>query len=300
MNLQETINSRFGIGAALLIAKIIPPRLGILLSKKAARFLASKKTSPMVQSVRANQWIVSNQTMNEEELDSITLKTFQHTAYCIYDLYHNMNKPQIIKERVQLSPSLVALLDQRVKCGEGTVIVAPHLSNFDLAGRAMALNGYRILALSYPQPKGGYQWQNDLRRDYGIDIIPMSFSALRTAKERLLDDEMILTGLDRPMPQSNYHPKFFGYPCNVPVTYAKIALQTNSKMIVVACVGKDDGDYVIDHSPLITLVHHADSVKELEINAESALAAAENFIRQRPHQWSMFFPVWPWSIEKMP
>lgn len=293
MNLQGTINSRLGVGTILFIARIIPKNFGVWLGKKVARILANKKNSPMVRAVRANQWIVSNQSLNAQELDEITLKTFEHTAYCLYDLYHNIQKPALIKQRVPLSSQLIDLLDERSHCGQGTVIVAPHLSNFDLAGRAMALNGYRIMALSYPQPKGGYQWQNKLRRDYDIDIVPMSTTALRTAKERLLKGGMIITGMDRPLERSNYHPCFFGYASKVPVTYVKLALQTKSKIIVVACVGKEDGDYTIETSQVIQLKPHQDPVKELEQNAELALAEAERFIRMNPDQWSMFYPVWP-------
>jgi lauroyl/myristoyl acyltransferase len=34
-------------------------------------------------------------------------------------------------------------------------------------------------------------------------------------------------------------------------------------------------------------------VDEIERNAEAVLKPVENWIRQAPEQWSMFYPVWP-------
>jgi KDO2-lipid IV(A) lauroyltransferase len=256
--------------------------------------------SRIVRSVRANQWIVSGKKFDAEELDKITLKTFQHTAYCLYDLYHNLDNPDGILQRVALSPQLKKFLAERANGKEGAVLVTPHLSNFDLAGRAMALHGYRIQVLSYPQPSGGYQWQNKLRMVYNIEITPMSTSTLRQAKKRLNDGGVVLTGVDRPLERSNYHPKFFGCPSMVPVTYIRLALQTKSPVVVVACVSNEDNTYTIDCSNPIYLRAYQDPVTELEKNAERVLKETENFIIKNPHQWSMFYPVWPQVMEQIP
>ena len=178
-------------------------------------------------------------------------------------------------------------------------MVAPHLSNFDLAGRAMALNGYKIQVLSYPQPRGGYQWQNQLRRDIGIDITPMSTESMRQAKARLQEGGGVITGLERPLPSTNYYPKFFGHPAPVPVSYVRMALQTKSAVVVVACVGTPQENYFLECSDPIYMKPHEDAIQEIERNAERVLTAAEPFIRAHPEQWAMFYPVWPQVFKDM-
>ena len=300
MNFQDLINSRFGIGLVLTLGRIIPPHTGYPLGERIARIIVSFKNNPMVKAVRANQWVISGEKMDARQLDEITLKTFQHTADCLYDLYHNLPHPDQIMDRVTMSPNLIQLLDKRLSGEKGTLILVPHMSNFDLAGRAIALHGYPILVLSNPQPPGGYQWQNKMRRDYGIDINPMSLASLRSARERLKNGGLVLTGMDRPMENSNHCPNFFGYPSKVPVTYVSLAATTSSDMVVASCLGKGQGSYTIECSNIIKFSPDDNKNVEFVTNAEKVLKEAERFISASPEQWSMFYPVWPWALEKMP
>jgi len=298
--MQTFINSRFGIGLILAIGKLIPPKFGFILADWAAKKIASRKESQMVRALRANQWIVTGQKLTTEELDAQVQDTFCHIAHVQYDLYHNLDNHQATLERMVLSPKLVGILNSRRDGSEGTMILAPHLSNFDLAGRAMALNGYDIQVLSYPQPHGGYQWQNRLRKEVGIDVSPMSTESLRRAKARLNAGGFVISGLERPLLETNYHPKFFGYPAPVPVFYVRLALQTNSAMLVITCVGTPEEDYILECSDLIYLRSFKDPVQEIEKNAEKVLKAAEPFIRAHPEQWAMNYPLWSFALDQMP
>jgi lauroyl/myristoyl acyltransferase len=300
MRFQDFANSRLAIAIVLTLGRIIPPAVGYPLGEWIARRIASLKKNRMVQAVRANQWVVSRQTMNDRQLDEITRRTFEHTADCLYDLYHNLPYPQKIMEMVSMSPKLIRTLDGRQNAGKGTIILAPHLSNFDLAGRAMTLHGYPILVLSYPQPPGGYQWQNKMRQDFGIEILPMSFESLRAARDRLKNNGLVLTGMDRPMDFSNHQPRFFGYPAAVPVTYINLAAQTGADFVVVACRSIARGRYVAECSHIIPFSPMADKNQEYLENAETLLKEAEKMIQVAPEQWSMFYPVWPWALESMP
>ena len=300
MTLRSIINSRLGIGLILGIGKLIPPKVGFKLADWVAMKIASRKESQMVHSLRANQWVVTGQKLSTEELDAQVLDTFRHIAHVQYDLYHNLDNHQATLDRMILCPQLVGLLNSRMGGNEGTLILAPHLSNFDLAGRAMALNGYNIQVLSYPQPHGGYQWQNRLRKDIGIEISPMSTESLRRAKTRLKDGGFVISGLERPLVDTNYHPKFFGYPAPVPVFYVRLALQTNSAILIIACVGTPEENYTLECSDLIYLKPDDDPLREIERNAEKVLKAAEPFIRKHPEQWAMTYTVWPFALNKMP
>jgi lauroyl/myristoyl acyltransferase len=300
MAFQDLINSRFGIGIVLALGKIIPPKTGYRLGEKIARIIVSFRNNPMVKAVRANQWVVSGKKLDTRQLDEITLKTFQHTANCLYDLYHYLPHPEQIMNMVNMSPKLIGLLNKSLSAKKGTIILAPHMSNFDMAGRAMALHGFPILVLSYPQPPGGYQWQNKMRQEYGIEIAPMSFESLRSARERLKNGGLVLTGMDRPMQTSNHCPNFFGYPAPVPVTYVSLASMTRSNMVVASCIGTGQGSYMVDCSDIIQFIPHEDKNLEFIINAERVVQEAEKYIFKAPDQWSMFYPVWPWALDTMP
>lgn len=300
ITLQSIFNSRLGVGVVLGLGKLIPPRIGYRLGESLAAFLSRLKHTKIVRSVRSNQWVVSGQKADALALNELTRQTFVHTAQCLYDFYHNMSNPEQILSMVSLSDRLHKTLRERSAAKKGTIFIAPHLSNFDLAGRAMALHGYQIQVLSYPQPPGGYQWQNKMRKDFGIEITPMSTESLRQAKQTLREGGAILTGMDRPLESSNYHPLFFGHPASVPVSYVRLGIMTNSPVVVVACQSTGRGKYVVDCSEPIEMKPNVDVINEIEQNAQRALFEAEKFIKVAPSQWSMFYPVWPWALEKMP
>lgn len=300
MSIQSFINGPIGIGIILTLGRIISPSIGYPLAEKASRLLFAQNNSEIVKTARANQWIVSGRSLSSEELDAQTLKTFRQTSRWLFDFYHNINNHQTIIDRVTLSPKLIKILNDRMGKDEGTIMVAPHLSNFDFGGRAMALRGFDVQVLSYPQPNGGYHWQNKLRRETGMNVTPMTTESMRAAKARLKNGGCIVTGMDRPLERSNYHPRFFGFPAAVPTSYVRMALQTNSAVMVIACIGLPEENYRVECSDLIYMELDDDPVKEIEKNAEKVLHEAEKFIRAHPSQWAMFYPVWPFALKEMP
>ena len=300
MSLQSFINGRFGIGLILALGKIIPSSIGYPLAEKVSLLLSAQENSDIVRATRANQWIVSGRSLSSEELDAQTRETFRQTSRWLFDFYHNINNYQTIIDRVTLSPKLVKFLADRLDGDEGTILVAPHLSNFDFGGRAMVLHGFDIQVLSYPQPHGGYQWQNKLRKDIGMNVTPMSVESMRAAKARLKNGGVVVTGMDRPLDRSNYHPRFFGFPTAVPTSYVRMALQTNAAVVVIACIGLPEKNYRVECSDLIYMEPDDDPVREIEKNAEKVLHEAEKFIRAYPSQWALFYPVWPFALKEMP
>ena len=300
MSLQSIINGRFGVGLILALGKIIPPSIGYPLSEKVSSLITAQKESTIVKAVRANQWIVSGQSLTKEQLDKQTRETFRQTSRFLYDFYHEARNSKNIVDRVTLSDKLVNFLTTRLGGNEGTIFVAPHLSNFDFGGRAIALQGFDVQVLSYPQPHGGYQWQNKLRKEAGMNVTPMSTESMRAAMLRLKKGGGIVTGMDRPLDHTNYNPRFFGFPAPVPTSYIRMALKTGSAVSVMACIGLPEENYHVECSDLIYMEPDDDPVKEIEKNAEKVLHEVEKFIKKYPSQWAMFYPVWPFALEEMP
>lgn len=300
MSLESLINSRIGIGIILGIAKTMKPATGYKLADRVADIISSRKNSRMVRATRANLWIVTGEKLSKQELDETVRENFRQTARNLFDLYHNLYNYQAILHRVTLSPRLVEILEERKQKNEGTLLLAPHLSNFDMAGRAMALHGYKIQVLSYPQPRPSYQWQNRLREEIGINITPMSTESMRLAKSHLKEGGIVITGLERPLLETNYYPYFFGYPTPVPVSYVRMALQTKVAILVVACIGSPEENFRLECSGPVFMKPYDNAAEEIEKNAESVLKLAEPYIREHATQWAMTYPLWPFALEKIP
>ena len=202
--------------------------------------------------------------------------------------------PRKLLKRVSFSPAARAAM-QRTLQNLPTVFACAHLGNFDLMGRALALNHFPFLVLSYPNPNQGYKMQNWLRKRFGLEVSPMSLKSLRVGKQRLKSGGSVLTGLDRPLANpglQKYQPRFFGKPANLPVAYIRLAMDTGAPVIVIACTIQPDGSYHLHASAPIQMNSSGDLHADIIHNAEAVLGFTEGLVRQYHDQWLMFFPVW--------
>ncbi len=299
INLQKLVGSRYGVGFAIWLSRAVPPWLGYKIAVLAARIIVSSKKSEMGRAVRANQWMASGKRLSGRELEKQTYQVFRTNVYCLYDYYHNLDRPQAVRDMVDFDPSFKAILTQIESGNSPAMFLMPHLSNYDLAGRALALYGLKFQVLSYPQPPSGYQLANQLRQEGGMEVTPMSIQAVQQARQRLRAGGVVLTGVDRPLSDSRYFPAFFGQPAHLPVAHVQLALQVDVPVYVVACIQTSLAHYKIVASPKLTLQHYPDRETGLVKNAEIILAEVEKLVRAYPTQWAMFYPVWPEVLPKI-
>ena len=299
MKLTSIINSSFTNSLGIFLSKTVPPLLAYRISDMLVGFISTQKKLELVKAVRLNQWVVHDFQLSGHELDKRVYRVFKYHLRSMYDLYHNIYRHDRIRRKVTFSPELVTLLQQHKQSGHGLLITAPHLSSIDMAGISLALGGVEFSILSYPQPPSGYRLQNKIRQDVGIEVLPASFNNLRIAGERLQEGKIVITGVDRPMQESNYIPDFFGQPAMVPVTPVRLALKYNAMVAVCACISNLKGRYEIAATEPIPLVRSPNLISELTTNTERILHEVEQLIRAHPEQWAMFYPVWPELSGKM-
>lgn len=300
INLHDMINSRLAANIGLTFVGVIPPRIGAVLANLAADHVLSRSGQPMAQAVRQNQWVVHGMKPGKEELDRIVRETFRCRALAIYDLFHNMRNADAMRQMIDFGPDFESLIERNLSRQEGTVILLTHSGAHELVGITAGLLGMQGLGLSNPDQGGGYQWHDEIRERYGIKAVPTTMSALKQATKYLKDGGTVITGLERPLPESGYKPIFFGRPTSLPVHYVTLAVRANVPIVVVAVRRKSDGGYFIVRSDFIWVERFKDRREELCCNAERILGYAEEFIRAAPEQWAMFYPLWPEVANKVP
>jgi lauroyl/myristoyl acyltransferase len=300
MGLQSFLLSKYGVGFAIFLARILPPRAGYAAADFFSWVITLFKKNPQVQAVRANQWIISGKKKNKHELDRAVREVFRHSARCIYDMYHYYQNLSQLDSKVILSSRAKLLIEQNRSQEKTAVVVGPHLSNFDLGIQALARNGMKALILSYPQPTSGYQWQNEIRNLEQMETVPLSISVLHQAVERLSSGEIVITGVERPVSSQKYRVNFFGEPACLPVMHIQLALKTMVPVVVIGVQMRPDQIYEIDATEEIPMVANPDHNVEITSNAEAVLARVEELIGKNPCQWLMFYPVWPQAIKDMP
>ncbi len=294
------LNSSFGVRLAMGLGRWVPPRLGYPLARLIADGISSRKNWAMVRAVRANQWVIHGCRCSPQELDLHVRDEFRHTARCLFDLYRFIHAPADLEMGVVFSARVEEIIRNSRTGDCGQLVAGLHMSNFDFVMQFAAQRGLKALVLSTANPGRGYQMQNEIRRQSGIEILPASISSLKAAVNHLRAGGTVLTGLDRPLPSSDYHPLFFDHPSNLPVFYIQVALLARVPVIVSSAILDDQGVYHIRASEPVAARNFSDKRKEILDYAGRVLDVAADYIRQAPHQWSLTYPVWPEVMDLVP
>lgn len=291
MDLSAISNSKWATGLVLGVGKAVPPAVGRRLAHRAAARIAANRDDPMVQAVRANQWVVSGGALEGEALDEAARRQFEYAGRFLYDLYHVMDDPDDLLGMVEMDETFERILADDKK--RAHVYVGVHLGNFDLIGRALGAKGWKQQLLSIADPNGGYQWQNEMRERYGFDVTPVSIEALKQAARRLSEGGSVVTALDRPLPDAKQFPRFFGRPAPLPLMHVRLAMRAGAPVVVISAILGDDGKYRVQASEPLEMETGKDMAAAMLANGERALEEAERLITLAPQQWAMPHAVWP-------
>jgi KDO2-lipid IV(A) lauroyltransferase len=293
--MSSLLNSLFAVRFSILLGKYLPLRIGAKVSSAFASVISSFRSWEITTAIRTNQRFIHGGTLSEGELDVRVREVLNHAGLCYFDLYHYYNKPEKIEALVPWTDSMDEFV-QYSKADQGYVVVAPHLSNFDIVVARLVRGGFQGRVLSYPNPGSGYQLQNRIRESYGLDVTPLGDSSLEAELiEYLKAGGTVATGVDRPVPgrKRRHYVRFFGKPSPLPVGYITTALAAEVPIIVVAAMMLPDGNYTFKYSPPIHLQRYKNKLDDILKNAERVLEEIERFILMAPEQWLMYYPVWP-------
>lgn len=258
--------------------------------------LASRRNSSLVRYIEANQWVISGENMSKSQLQERTRETIRNDVLSLAEYFYYYQHPKEGFEKIILSPRAEETLRDIIERKIPTILLGPHLGNYDLFGMSLAWLGLRPYVLSYPNPNNAYKAQNRMREAVGMNVHPISFSSFREARKALKEGYCVVTGLDRPLPEgedAKYRLRFFGRETALPVFYTRLALETNATVRVACGIRREDGDYFVDATDPILMEKRDDLVEESVLNAERVLRPTEDFIRRAQSQWCMPHPVWP-------
>ena len=293
MALRTLVTSRFAQNAALWLGRHTPAGLGYGLFEQGASWVANFRGLEMVRAVRVNQWVARGESLDSKELNRAVHETFHEIGHMLFEFYYLHAHPEKATDIIVFDPSFSPVSARMRAHEKGTILVSAHMGNFDLAGEVLGEMGSGIQALSIADPTGGYQVQNQLRGEVGVEATPVSQQALGEAVRRLRSGGTIAVGIDRPEPGSKYPMKFFGRTASLPTGHVRLALRLNLPVFVIAIHREGDGRYHVYANEAVVMERDEDLDREVIRNGERVLAVLAEEIRKTPQQWNMTYPVWP-------
>ncbi len=301
MKTQDILGSPPFIALGIAIARLNPPRLSYWLAKRIAHRLARRRVA-LFRTLRNNIAQVVGPETNAATLDGLAEEAIYHAGCTYVDMFrvtaadYRRGKVTLRYDADQWALIKKALLDD----AEGTIVVGPPLSNFDLAAQWFVYQGVEMQALSLANPDRGDRVINWLRQHRGIIVTPINTQSLRLAVERLKRGGVVLTGVDRPISPDDALLPFFGRLAPLPTGHVRLALKTKSRIVVAGCVQEPDGAYAVRLAGPIEMERIGDREQDVRHNALRVLAHIEAMIREAPAQWLMFVPVWPNTASSLP
>jgi KDO2-lipid IV(A) lauroyltransferase len=298
MNLADIAGNPGLMRLGMSLARYLPPVVGHGLATIAARTVGSLRPG-VYHIVRANLSQVLGPGANPQLLGQKVCEVFNTTLRGYYDLYRLVQLPrEAMAQAVHIPETSRAVMRCMWKAARGTVLILPHLGNFDLGGQATAGSLPELQLMTLPNPNPGHQVDNEIRRRTGINVTPLDSAALRQAIRLLRRGGVVGIAGDRPVSELDELVSFFGRPARVPSGHVRLALKTGADLAFGYCVWTPETrGYTMWFEGPMDLVRATDREEEIRINVQRVVDRLEAIIRPWLGQWQMYVPVWPELLE---
>lgn len=277
--LLQIMPHRMAVGTGLLLARIAN------VSLKHLRGVARKNLE------------IAFPELDEKERARLTLGAFRNLGRVLGEMSQfPCATPAKLEKLIEFrfDPELLEWHRKLREDGRGTIIVSPHLGNWELLVFAYAALWEPISYLARPldNPKIEELTVN-LRTRFGNRPINKT-NSVPTAIKLLREGEIL--GI---LADVNAHPKegvfvpFFGLPACTSSGAALLAVRTNAAIVPLACVWDEkEGKYLAIHGDIIEPSKTGDRQKDILETTARFTAEVEKMIRAYPDQWLWIHKRW--------
>lgn len=293
MTLSRFLSRSPVVRASIVLSRHTPESVVYWLARSIAGLIV--RTKPPVYRIVANnvRQVLGLETRDPAVADAAR-QIFATAVRGYYDLYRLADKSrEDLEARMEMPAETRDIAASLRHHKQGTILVFPHLSSFDLGGRALVPYVPPIQLFTLAAPPSGFQIQNDLRGRSGVTVTPLSPAALRQAFRHLGQGGVVAIAGDRPVSKQDAPHRFFGRLAHVPSAHVRLAARTGAQVVMAYCVfAQDTQRYQMIMEPPLDLDRSADRERAIEANMRLVLGALERIILHWVGQWQMFVPVW--------
>jgi len=294
IDLKELATSPRALRLGMYTSQYTPETLGHRLAWQAAGVVSRFKPT-VYRIAQENLSQVLGPGIERQTLDETVRKVFHTTLRNYFDLFRALRLPfEELLASVDFPEEAKSIIQSLWKQEKGSIVVFPHLGNFDLGGQVAAAYLPETQVITLPNPPPGFELTNELRKKTGVKITPLSTAALREAFRTLKREGVVSVAADRPVSELDEPVSFFGRPARVPSAHIRLALKTDAVVVIGCCIYSNETKrYTLHIKPPMQMIRTGNHEEEFEINMRRVLDEMEKLIRRWPEQWQMFVPVWP-------
>ncbi|NLS78469.1 MAG: lysophospholipid acyltransferase family protein [Chloroflexi bacterium] len=293
MRFQDLFHGERLTEVGLFIGHHMPTWFGHALARVVSWFICLFRPA-IYGVVAANLRQILGPGARSKDMRTVACRLFYHAGQTYYDFYHVLDAPrESLPDMMPLDAPLMEMIAAERAQGHGVLLAVAHMSNFDLAALSLGARGLSAQVLSLSRPPGGFTILNRIRAQAGHEMTPISPQALRQAIQRLKQGGIVVTALDRPVPEDEPTVEFFGRRSYLGTGPARLSLATGATLIVVSPYYVPRQGYRLAVLGPIEVARSGDRTHDVAVTMARLAGILEELVRPRPHQWLMFYPVWP-------
>lgn len=180
--------------------------------------------------------------------------------------------------------------------GQGTLIVTPHLGNWEFGGYILAERGIKLSVVTLVEPGAGLtELRQRCRARSGIETIVIGndpFAIVEVIK-RLQEGGTMALLIDRPPKSVATTVEFFGRPFVAAIAAAELARASGCVIAPVIIPRVKDG-YRVELLPPVPYDRAALNERSARQQlTQNIMRAFEPSVRKYADQWYHFVPIWP-------
>jgi KDO2-lipid IV(A) lauroyltransferase len=280
-------------------------KLGSLLSKGVPGFLSGTMGSlvglPASLGMRDKRKMVERHMRRvRPNASSIEIRRLTQQVFDSYARYYleSFRLPTLTNAQVAASFTVEGYYENMLPAldrGKGVILALPHLGGWEWAGRWAADLGNKMTVVVEPiQPPELFEWFADLRRKFGMTVIPLGPDAGPAVLKSLRNNEVLCLLSDRDITGGGIEVEFFGERTNLPAGPATLALRTGAALLPTAAYFTDRG---VGHHGVIgapmNCERHGKLREDVQRITQDLAYELEILIRRAPEQWHLLQPNWP-------
>ena len=274
----------------IILARVLPRPVILFLARIFINIMMLTSYSAL-DAIKANLKVILGDDYDEKNENKMVRTVFINQSRYLYDVFHSYSHPDRVLKKVFISEKDKEQAKAFQDKNQGAIIIGPHYGNFDICLIAIGLLGIKAQVLSIANPNADYQIQNDIRQVNNLDVTPISIKSLISASRRLKNGGVVVTAVDRPLPDGEEYYQFFGKPARLPDGHVRLALKHDVPIFILYSkfLGKD---YQLMVSEPVFMEELESKEDTIRLNTEKILSLLEEIIKQDPLNWMMFFSVW--------
>ena len=254
----------------------------------------------MAQAMREQKAMVErHQRRVNPKLSGVALRRTVQQAFDSYAHYwvETFRLPGVTKAEVQAGFTEEGFehIEAGLSAGHGAILALPHLGGWEWAGRWITDQGLKMTVVVEPlEPPELFEWFRDLRRSFGMNVVPLGPSAAGAVLAALKANEVVCLLCDRDIQGGGVEVEFFGERTTLPPGPATLALRTGAPLIPVGTYFTQtrDGHHAAIGPP-ISLDRTGRLRDDVALVTQTLARRLEERIRRAPEQWHLFQANWP-------